>query len=72
MLNVALVIIACVVAIGVVGAVGVGTLETLCTDIFVVPLGHTLNFLSKDILFCIKHQKNLKHDFLFLSADILR
>jgi hypothetical protein len=29
MLNVALVIIACVVAIGVVGSVGVGTLETL-------------------------------------------
>ena len=50
MLNVALVIIACVVDIGVVGVVGVGILGTLWTDIFVVPLGHTLNFLSNEIV----------------------
>ena len=44
MLNVALVIIACVVDIGVVGSVGVGTLGTLCTDRLVVPRGQTLNY----------------------------
>lgn len=46
----ALVIIACVVEIGVVGVVGVGIELTLCTLMLVVPLGHTLNFLSKEIV----------------------
>lgn len=50
MLNVALVMIACVVDIGVVGVAGVGTLGTLWTLILVVPLGHTLIFLSNEIV----------------------